>query len=171
MPNYNQSTQEMIGNIAEGLFIETATISANTYLANTKQTEVFGVYGRILVKQLYIEVISDLSAQANQMQFNCTFTTPTIAVNAMGAACGSVSGKGQGTRIVHVGGAVATSAVITDSAGLSDVTCVTPHIVGGQGFIGSIGMLGSGGTIATGTVRVCLHYIPYSVGAYAESNL
>ena len=170
MPNYNQSTQEMIGNIAEGMFVETATSSANTYLKAT-QTELFTVVGRILVKQLYIEVIADLSAQATQVQFNCTFTTPTIGVNAMGAACASISGKGQGTRIVHVGGAVSVAAVITDSAGLSDVTCITPHIVGGEAFVGSIGMLGSAATIATGTFRAMLHYVPYSTGAYAEAAL
>ena len=171
MPKFNQSTQEMIGNIAEGLRLETATISANTYLANAKQTEVFAVYGRILVKQLFIEVIADLSAQANQMQFNCTFTTPSIGVNAMGAACASLSGAAQGLRAVSIGGAVSGTPVITDSAGLSDVTNVAPQIVGGLGFIGSVGMLGSAATIATGTCRVVMLYVPYSDGAYAESNL
>jgi hypothetical protein len=171
MPNFNPSTQEMVGYVRGGLRVETATLNNATYLLNGTQTEVFAIYGRILVLQMYIELISAASANATTMQFNCTFTTPVIGVNPMGAACASISGLGQGTRIVHVGGAVATAAVITDSAGLSDVTCVTPHIVGGYGFVGSIGMLGAAANQGSGTFRVMLHYLPYSDGAYAQANL
>jgi hypothetical protein len=171
--NFNPSTQEMLSYIRGGLRVETSTLAAATYLlgaANT-QTELFTVKGRILVLQLYLEVISALSAHAQQVLFNCTFTTPAIAVNAMCAKCASTSGLGQGGRIVLVGGAVATAAVITDSAGLSDVTCVTPHIVGGHEFTGSIGILSSDASHNAGTFRGILHYIPYSDGAYAEARL
>lgn len=171
MPSFQPSTQNMIGYIGGGLRVETSTLANATYLLNGTQTELFAVHGRILLLQLYIELLVAASAHATTLQFNCTFTTPVIAVNAMGAAAAAITSKGQGQRIVHVGGAVATAAVITDSAGLSDVTCVTPHIVGGHGFVGSIGVLGAAANQTSGSFRGVLHYLPYSDGAFAEANL
>jgi hypothetical protein len=173
MPSFQPSTQSMIGFIGGGLRVETSTLANATYLlgAGGTQTELFDVYGRILVTQLYLELIVAASANATTVQFNCTFTTPVIALNAMGAACGSISGLGQGQRIVHVGGAVATAAVLTDSAGLSDVTCVTPHIVGGHGFVGTIGIAAAAADQASGSFRAIAHYLPYSDGAYLEAKL
>ena len=171
MPNFNPSTQEMVSAIAGGLRVETSTLANLTYLlgvANT-QTELFNVHGRILLYQLYLEMITDASANATLVQFNCTFTTPVIAKNAMGAACAAITSLGQGGRIVHVGGAVATAAVITDSPGLSDVTCTTKQIVGGKDFVGSIGILASVADQASGTFRAVMHYLPYSDGAYVEA--
>jgi hypothetical protein len=171
MTYFNPSTQSMVGYIGSGLRTETSTLANATYLKNGTQTELFNVYGRILLLQLYIELVTSASAHATTLQYNCTFTTPVIAVNAMGGACASISGLGQGQRVVHVGGAVATAAVLTDSAGLSDVTCVTPHIVGGHGFVGTIGVLGAAANQASGTFRAALHYLPYSDGASASAAL
>jgi hypothetical protein len=173
MPNFNPSTQSMIGYIAGGLRVETSTLANATYLlgASAAQTELFNVYGRILVVQLYIELITAASANATTLQFNTTFTTPTIALNPMGAACASISALGQGQRIVHVGGVVATAAILTDSAGLSDVSCVTPHILGGHNFVGTIGVLAGAADQGSGTFRGILHYVPYSDGAYAQAAL
>ena len=89
----------------------------------------------------------------------------------MGGASGSISGLGQGQRVVHVGGAVATAAILTDSAGLTDVSCVTPHIVGGYGFVGTIGIAAAAADQASGSFRAMLHYLPYSDGAYARAAL
>ena len=171
--NFQPSTRKMIGYIGGGMRIETSTLANATYLlgAGGTQTELFNVYGRILVLQLYIELITAASANATTIQFNCTFTTPVIALNAMGAACASISGLGQGQRIVHVGGAVATAAVLTDSAGLSDVTCTTPHIVGGHGFVGTIGIAAAAADQASGTFRALMHYLPYGDASYAAPAL
>ena len=171
MPNFNPSTQAMIGHITGGMRVETSTLANATYLLNGTQTELFNVYGRILLLQLFIELVTAASANATTLQFNCTFTTPTIAKNAMGAACASISGLGQGQRIVHVGGAVATAAILTDSAGLTDITCVTPQIVGGYQFVGTVGVLGAAASQASGTFRAGMLYVPYSDGAYAEAAL
>ncbi len=173
MPNFNPSTREMIGFINGGLRKETTILANLTYLlgaANT-QTELFNVHGRILLLQLYLELITAASAHATTVQFNCTFTTPVIALNPIGAACAAITSLGQGGRIVHIGGAVASAAVITDSPGLSDVTCVTPQIVGGHDFVGTIGMLAAAADQASGTFRVVLNYLPYSDGAYIEAAL
>lgn len=171
MVNFNQSTQAMIGMITGGLRVETATLANATYLLNGTQTELFNVYGRILVLNLFIELITAASANATTLQFNTTFTTPVIAVNPMGAACASISAKGAGQRIVHVGGAVATAAILTDSSGLSDITCVTPQIVGGYQFVGTIGVLGAAASQASGTFRAAMLYVPFSDGAYAQAAL
>lgn len=171
--NFNQSTRNMISTIVGGMQVETSTLAAATYLAGAAntQTELFTVKGRILVMQLYLEVVSALSNHAQQVLFNCTFTTPSIAANAMCAKCASTASGAQGLRVVWKGGAVATAAVITDSAGLSDVICVSPQIVGGLDFVGSIGILSSDASHNAGTFRAYMHYLPYSAGAYAEALL
>jgi len=171
MANYNQSTRRAIADVGSGMRIETATLAAATYLAGATQTELFTVKGRVLVTQLYLEVVTTLSAHAQQVLFNCTFTTPSIVANAMCAKCASTSGALRGLRVVFVGGVVATDAVITDSAGLSDVTCVSPHIVGGIDFVGTIGILSSDAAHNSGTFKAAIHYLPYDEGSYITSLL
>jgi hypothetical protein len=128
------------------------------------------------VVQLFIELTAAADANATQVLFNCTFTTPAIGVNAMGAKCASIANAPAHTRITWVGGAVATAHVITDSAGLTDVEGAGKiHILGGEtaagaNTIGSIGMLGDDATQA-GTISATAHlfYYPMSAGAYAEA--
>lgn len=174
--NINSSTREMVGLIGGGVRVETGTLAGATYLlTGGTQTELFNVKGRVLVKQLYLEILTAGSNHATTVLFNCTFTTPVIAVNAMCAASAALNSNpaapAQGLRVVFVGGIVATAAVVTDTAGLSDVTCVSPHIVGGQDFVGTIGMLTAAASQTQGTFKVVLHYLPYSDGAYVEAAL
>lgn len=174
--NFNQSTQEMIGYIRGGLRVETSTLNNASYLlTGNTQTELFNIKGRLLILQLYLEILSAGSNHATTVYFNTTFTTPVIAVNPMCAASAALNSNpaapAQGLRVVFVGGIVATAAIVTDTAGLTDVTCVTPHIVGGHGFVGTIGMLTAAASQTQGTFRVILHYLPYSDGAYAEAAL
>ncbi len=172
MPNFNPSTQEMIGYIRGGLRVETSTLENATYLlTGGVSTDCFDVSGRILVFQLYLELITAASANATQILFYYDASTPALASNPLCAKCAAITSLGQGGRVVFVGGAVATAAVITDSPGLSDVTCVTPHIVGGHEFVGTIGVQSSDASQASGTFRVILHYLPYSDGAYANPKL
>lgn len=173
MPNINQSTRAMIGYITHGVMVQTSTLANTTYLlgAGGTQTELFNVYGAICVLQLYLEITTACSAHATTVQFNCTFTTPTIALNAMGGACAAITSLGRGGRIVHKGGVVATAAIITDSAGLTDTTCVDPHIVGGLDFVGTIGIAAAAADQGSGAFRAFLHYVPYTDGAYAAAAL
>jgi hypothetical protein len=170
--NYNPSTIARIADIHSGIRVETSSLAGATYLlgaANT-QTELFTVKGRIKVINLYLEVLTALSNHACQVLFNCTFTTPVIAANAMCGKCATIASAAQGQRIWWVGGAVATAAVLTDGAGLSDIN-VAPHVVGGKDFVGSIGILASDASIASGTFMGAIHYVPMSDGAYVESLL
>lgn len=173
--NYNPSTIARIGDMVGGIHVKTGSLANSTYLlgASNTQTELFNVYGRIAVLHLYAEVVSAAcSNNLTQVAFNCTFTTPSIAVNAMCAKCASIAQLGVGGRIVWVGGAVATAAVITDSPGLSDVTPAGKlHYVGGEGFVGTIGMLATDADQSTGSIKVHLHYVPLSDGAYASAKL
>ena len=171
MANYPPSTIARIGDINRGLLVETGSLAGATYLlTGGTQTEIFAIYGRLLVKYLWLEVLTDLSAHACQVAFTVTFTTPSIAVNAMCAKCASLASAARGLRSWFVGGAVATAAVITDSAGLSDIN-VNPHMVGGKDFIGTIGILASDASIASGTFMVGMCYVPMSNGAYAQALL
>jgi hypothetical protein len=171
MPTFNASTQKMLSYILNGMRVDTTELAGATYLLNGTQTELFDVYGRIMLLQLYLEITSALDANATTMQFNCTFTTPVIALNPMNAACASIASQGRGGRIVWKGGAVATNSVITDSAGLSDNICTSPQIVGGIGFIGTIGMLGAAASQAQGKFIASAHYVPMSDGAYMKAKL
>lgn len=172
MANYSPSTQAMIGNITSGMRVSTGTLANATYLlTGGTQTELFTVSGLILVRHLWIEIITACSADATQVAFNCTFTTPAIGVNPMCAKCAAITSLGAGSRIVWVGGAVATAAVITDSAGLSDVTPSAGHYVGGVGFAGSIGILATDASQASGQFKASMLYVPLSDGAYASALL
>lgn len=171
--NYNPSTLARIADIAGGIRVDTGSINATTLLDHSPSAAVtlFNLYGRVLILQWYVEVLTDLSAHAAQLQFVVTFTTPVIAENPLGAKCASLESAVRGVRAVHVGGIVATNAIVTDSAGLTDVTCITPHIVGGKDFVGTLGTLCSDQTCTSGTLMSCIHYVPYSDGAYIKAAL
>ena len=179
MPNYNPSTRNRIADIVMGLHVETTggvLVAAN--FTNTAQTELFNIYGRIAVMQLFIELTAAADANAAQVAFNCTFTTPVIAVNALGAKCASIANAVAYTRIVYVAGAVASTTSITDGGGFSDLdTAGRKAILGGVSAagvntVGTIGMLISDGTqAATIAATAHLFYVPMSIGAYATAAL
>lgn len=177
--NYAPSTRNRIADLILGLHVETTggvLVAAN--FTNPTQTELFDIYGRIGIKQLFVELTSAADANASTVAFNVTFTTPVIALNTMNAASASIANLGAYGRIVFVGGAVATAAVLTDSAGLSDVeTAGKIHIVGGVSSagvatVGTIGMAVAGATqAATIAATAHLFYVPMSLGAYAVAKL
>lgn len=177
MANYSPSTRARIADLITGMHVKTTDGGLGTSVfTNAAQTELFTVVGRIAVVQLFIELTATADANATTMAFNCTFTSPAIAVNEMQADCGSIANKTAGTRITFVGGAVATALIITDSAGLTDVESAGKiHIIGGEtaagaNYVGTIGCLGAAATQA-GTITATGHlfYYPMSEGAYAEA--
>lgn len=176
--NYNQSTRDRIADMILGLHVETTNsgLVAANFATGETNTSLFNIYGRIGVKQLFIELTAAADANATQVLFYTTFTTPVITLNAMCAKCASIANLGAYGRIVLVGGAVATAAIITDSAGLTDVeTAGKMHILGGitsagANTVGVIGMQASDASqAATITATAHLFYVPMSTGAYAES--
>jgi len=176
MANLQYSTIEMLGYMDQGHHVKTSVLDNATYLlTGDNQTEIFNVYGRIMVKQLYMEAVTEFGAQATTMYYNFTSTTPAIAVQPMSAASAALTSLAQGARHVFVGGAVATACVITATAGISDVICVNPHIIGTddgttQG-VGTIGILTAVASQLSGTCQFHIHYIPMSDGAYVTAVL
>lgn len=168
--NYNPSTMNRIGDIKNGLLVETSVLANLTYL-HQDQWEIFNVYGRIIVHQLFMEAITVASANATTVQFNFTSTTPAVAVQPMCAASAAITSLAQGLRVVWVGGAVATAAVITATAGISDVICVSPHIIGTRAGIGTIGFVTAAADQASGTSRFAMLYTPLEPGSYASAIL
>lgn len=162
MLTYHPKTREAIADQLAGIRVETGQVAATVLLDHSPSLAVslFTVTGCVMVTQLYVEVETVLSADAADLKFCVTFTTPVIAENDMCAASASLSGSVAGVRCVWVGGAVATAAVITDSAGLSDVICVSPHIVGGRGFVGAIKSKCGTATCSSGALRGYCHYVP-----------
>lgn len=174
MANFNPSTIEMVGHLMNGIRVDTSVLANLTYL-HQDQWEIFNVYGRIKIHNLFLEVTVVCSNNATQVLFNYTSTTPAIAVQPLCAKCASIAQLAVGERIFFVGGAVATAAVITATPGISDIN-VTPHIVGGvaadgTNYVGSIGILSSDADQASGSVRGSIFYTPMSDGAYVEANL
>lgn len=172
MPKFNVSTQEMIGYLMNGLRVDTSVLAAASYIEQT-QHELFNVYGRIKIHNLFLEVTTVFSNNAALVQFNYTSTTPVIAVQPLCAVSATVAQLAVGERIFWVGGAVATAAVLTATPGISDIN-VTPHIVGsvtgaGVNAVGTIGMLSTTATLTSGNFRGTILYTPMSDGAYVTA--
>ncbi len=167
MTGYNLSTRERIGDINRGLKVHTTVLANTTYMIQTQQ-EMFNVFGRIKVLSLYGEIIVAMSATATTLKFNCTWTTPTIAAANLTAASGSLTGQLRGVRVYCVGGAVATAAVFTPGAGISDIE-VAPVMIGLESGVGSIGILTAGANATSGTTRFQIEYVPQSDGAYVTA--
>lgn len=177
--NYNPSTRNRIADIILGLHVETTggvLVAAN--FTNPAQTELFNVYGRIGIMNMFIELTAAADANVTTVTYNCTFTTPVIALNAMTGDSASIANLGAYGRITFVGGVVATDPVITDSAGLTDVVVAGKmHVLGGVSAagvntVGTIGMATAGGTqAATIAATAHLFYVPMSTGAYVTAAL
>lgn len=169
--NYNPSTIARIADINSGIRVDTGSLAATTYLDHSPSTnhELFTIKGTILLLNLFFEVTTDLSADAAQIVWNATFSTPSATVQPLGTKCASVSGLTQGHRIVWGGGVLATAATITTQPCISDFAAVSPIIVGCKDGVGTIGSLCSDATCTSGAMFCSLFYVPWSDGAYVEA--
>jgi hypothetical protein len=166
MRNYSQNTQDFASDVINGIEVETSAMANATYMIQTQQ-EIFNVYGRIKVNILYGEVVTDASANATTLKFNFTSTTPVIGVADMTAASGSLSAAVPGTRVVCLGTAVATGALVDAGPGISGA--MLPMIIGTVDGIGTIGILTATASQASGTTKFVIDYVPLSDGAYVTA--
>jgi len=169
MPNYNPSTIARIGDLTNGIRVDTSALAAATYMAGT-QIEIFNVYGRVRIHTLFGEITVVLGNNATTLLYNFTSSSPVIAVQPMCAASGSCAQLAVGERIMWVGGAVATAAVLTATPAISDIN-PTPQIVGTSGGTGTIGILTAVANATSGTVKFSVWYTPMSDGAYMTAVL
>ena len=171
MANYNPSTIARIGDLVNGIQVDTSTVAAASYfLTGNTQTELFNVYGRVRIHSLFGEVTVVLSNHACVVYYNFTSTDPVIAVQPISAASASLAQLAVGERISWVGGAVATAVVLTATPGISDIN-PAPQIVGTAGGTGSIGMLTATASLTSGNVKFSCFYTPMSDGAYVTAAL
>jgi hypothetical protein len=169
--NYSAITRNKIGDINRGLLVQTSVFNNLTYF-HQDQWEVFLLKGRIMLLQLFMEAITDAGGGASLLQFNYTFTDPAITVKPLAAVSGSIAAYIRGSRCVWVGGAVASSMVETvATGGCSDVICAAPVILGGKGFVGSIGMVTTIANGVSGTSQIVATYVPMSDGASLLPNI
>lgn len=172
--NFNPSTIEAVGYLTNGIRVDTSVLANATYLVGN-QVELFNVYGRIKIHNLFGEVCVICSNNATTLLFNYTSTTPSIAVQPLCGASGSMAQLAVGERVFWLGGAVATAAVLTATPGISDIN-VTPQVVGGvatagTNFVGTIGQLTAVANQASGSIRFSIFYTPMSDGAYVSAIL
>jgi len=173
MANYNPSTIARIGDLVNGIRVDTSALAAATYmLTGPTQTEIFDVIGRIKIHELFGEVaVAAFSNHACVLYYTYTSTSPVIAVAALSAASASVAQLAVGERIAWIGGAVATATVLTATPGITDVARI-PQIVGVDAGVGTIGINTATASITgTATVKFSIFYTPMSDGAYVTAKL
>lgn len=171
--NYNPSTIARIGDIVNGIRVDTSALLAATYLlTGPTQTEIFNVYGRVKIHELFGEVATAaFSNDACVLKYRFTSTSPVIAVADLTAVTASLAQLAVGERISWIGGAVATAAVITATPGITDVAR-TPQIVGVNAGVGTIGINTATASITgLATVTFSIFYTPMSDGAYVTAAL
>lgn len=171
--NYNPSTIARIGDLVNGIRVDTSSLAAATYmLTGPTQTEIFNVYGRIKIHEMFGEVATAaFSNNACVIKYTYTSTSPVIAVADLTAASASLAQLAIGERMAWIGGAVATAAVITATPGITDVARI-PQIVGVKSGVGTIGINTATASITgNATVIFSIFYTPMSDGAYVETIL
>ena len=169
------STIDVAGDLVNGLHVETSvfdTVIPWAGLSAPINTEFFNVFGRILLLQLYIEMVTNSGGGAALVQFNATFSTPAVVASPMSAACATTATLLAGGRIVWIGGIITSIPTLTVllGGGISDVIAVNRQIIGTVGGVGTIGHLSSGAADnISGTARANLFYAPMSDGAYVTA--
>ncbi len=166
---YARTTMNHIADIHVGVRLETEVVTCNARLTSAAHAP-FNIYGRVKINQMFIEAITVWGAQAGTILFNYISLTPAVGAQGLSVASGVVTSLAQGLRVVFVGGAVGTAAVITATAGVSDVICEAPHIIGIQGGNGTIGYQNSGAAVTSGTMQVTVCYTPMDEGSNMSAN-
>ena len=162
---YAASTRDRIGDLVTGLRADTSVGNSATYLTSA-QTEIFNIFGRIMIMEMYLEVITVMGAQASTVQFNYTSSTPTITVQDLSAtSTDDLTSAAVGDRLNYVGGAVNAVPTVSATPAIGDEHCADPIIVGLESGIGTIGIVTAGADSLSGTIQFFIHYVPMSDGA------
>jgi hypothetical protein len=164
--NYTASTRDRVGDFVTGMRIDTTVGAATTYITSA-QVEIFNVFGRIMILEMYLEVVTALGANASTVQWNYTSSTPVITVQDLSATSTDVlTSAARGDRLNYVGGAVNAVPTVSATPGIGDEHCADPTMVGLESGIGTVGCVTAGADATAGTVQFSIHYIPMSDGAY-----
>ena len=181
---YNRpSTIQRVSDQVLGHHVETSAgalpVASFKGVANT-ETDMFTVYGRIQIMQLFVEFTAAGDAAATQLLFYYNGSEPALTLVVLCAAGASIATVAIGQRCMHVGGAVASTPIVSDSAGLSDLDMASAYqIVGGYATGGATGIftgtIGMRATVAdqAGTIAATGHifYVPLSPDAAVEAAI
>lgn len=174
--SYAPSTIEVIGDISNGLFVETAELGYPVWGTKT-QIYPFKVVNRIKILGLWGEVGTTITG-ACQAVFNYIQTTPSVAVAPISTVCSTMAAMAYGSRVSFDGITVAQALAVTAAPGISyhalgNITMILgmAPTVAGVASVGKIGWLSSVADATVGTLRFGLLYAPIDAGAYAEALL
>ena len=174
MSNYSPSTIARIGDIKNGLLVETTDMSYALW--GTAQAELFTVYNRIIMHALWIEVTAtSLVGAGTLMNFTWTSTVPVVALQDISAASADIDSMDRGERISWPGVTLATATVLS-TEGVSLCPTGIPFIVGiapsaTVTSYGTIGCLPTVAVLTAGTGKAGILYTPVDPGAYVEALL
>jgi len=170
--NYNQDTQDRIGDIIGGLRVQTPVLSIlATYWTNPVTFAIFNVVGLIKIIAMYLEITAALDANATTLVFRWTGTVPAVGIATMGVASAGFGSAPAGERITFLG--PGTVAIGTEGVSyLPAASFVGGQTAAGVNATGVISALIAGGTQAgTASGRYVMHYAPMTEGAYVVSAI
>ena len=173
--SYNPSTQERIGDIKNGIFVEALAVSKYDVWGEKVQRYYFKVYNRVIIHALFFEVTT-LIAGAVQTVFNYIQDVPSIALQELSSVHGSIDTYVAGTRVSYIGGSVAAAAITLSNGAISYIPSTLPTILGvsplaGVTSYGRIGILSSVTDATGGYIKPAVLYTPLDKGAYIEALL
>ena len=177
MPNYNPSTRERIGNIHDGLLVQTTAELAYTAWGVTVQTTLFTVYNRIIIHHLFLEVGETALVGAGALlQFNFASTVPVVAAAPLCAVCTDIDGFDRGRRVSFPGTTIATAASVDSTQGISlgpTMTAIVGYKPSAAGVtsVGQVGVLTTTAVLTAGTGQFSMLYTPFDINAYAVAAL
>ena len=172
--SYAPSTIESIGDIHNGIFVESGESEYNIWGEKT-QRYYFTVYNRVIIHALWAEVTETI-AGAVQTVFNYIQDTPSITLAALSTVHASIDTYVPGTRITYIGGSVAAAAITLSTGAISYLPSTIPTILGvtplaGVTSTGRIGFLSSVTDATDGTLKFGCLYTPIDKGAYVSALL
>ena len=173
MANYNQSTRARIGDIKNGMFVESGESEYDIW-GEKAQRYYFQVTNRVIIHALFAEVTETIVG-AVQTVFNYIQDTPSVALAALSTVHASINAYVPGQRVTYIGGSVAAAA-ITLGGGISYLPDTIPTILGvtplaGVDSVGRIGFLSSIANATDGTLKFGVLYTPIDPGAVIEALL
>jgi len=169
---YSDSQIDVVGDFQNGLHVETSAYDLATYwdgAGGPTQLELFNIYGRCLILQLFCEIVVIQGGGATLVRFNATWSNPAAAtIEPISAVSASVAGLAVGSRVVWQGGVITSIPILTVVAngGISDLFPVARQILGCVGGVGTIGHVPSVADTASGSARANCYYVPLSDDAY-----
>lgn len=175
--SYSPSTIARLGDIREGVFVETSANISYALWGVGVQAYPFKFYNRIVLHAFFMEVgETTLDGAGCLMLFNYIQDTPSIAVGGLSIVGTTIHGFIRGRRVSLVKDAVGTAAAVTASAGISYhpdnqmILGVKPSAAGVTS-VGRLGVLTSIAVLTAGTASFGCLYSALDPGSAVEALL